>query len=122
MTLQCVAVHAALNRHHSQMTTNLSTEPQWNLGTNRRQQTQRWRHTLWRSPPSRLALLRFLALAALVEVLATVVDFLGRPRQLQAVHAVVVPGVAVVHVSVRGRRLARRRQPRWGRQPHVLCV
>merc|ERR1719221_906464 len=70
----------------------------------------------WSSPPSRLALLWLLALAPLVEVLAAVADLLGGPRQLQAVHAVVVPGVAVVHVCVWGRGLARRRQPRGGRQ------
>merc|ERR1719221_226811 len=70
----------------------------------------------WRCPPSRLVLLWLLALAPLVEVLAAVADLLGGPRQLQAVHAVVVPGVAVVHVGVRGRGLARRRQSRGGRQ------
>merc|ERR1719226_264466 len=72
--------------------------------------------TLRRSPPSWLALRWLLALTPLVEVRTAIVDLLGGPRQLQAVHAVVVPGVAVVHVAVRGRRLARRRQPRGGRQ------
>merc|ERR1712060_105393 len=44
--------------------------------------------------------LRLLTLAPLVEVFATVVDLSWRPRELQAVHAVVVARVAVVHAVV----------------------
>merc|ERR1719333_430315 len=44
--------------------------------------------------------LRLLTLATLVEVSATVIDLPWRPRQLQAVHAVVVARVAVVHAVV----------------------
>eukprot|EP00959_Pyramimonas_sp_CCMP1952_P245468 5130442-Pyramimonas_sp.AAC.1 len=69
-----------------------------------------------RGTPSLLALLRLLAPAALVEVGAAVLDLLRGPRQHQAVHAVVVAGVAVVDVGVRGGRLARGRQARGGRQ------
>merc|ERR1712151_353344 len=55
-------------------------------------------------------LLWLLSFAALVEVLAAVGNLLRTPAFHQAMHAVMVARVAVVHVGVGRRRQARRRQ------------